>query len=90
MQTIIAALISAAVTLIVSLLNTNHNHEKLMAELEKRDALQIYRIEQLEKKQDLHNHVIERTYELKEDVELLKAEDKRHNERIKILEGKAT
>lgn len=33
-----------------------------------------YRIEQLEKKVDKHNTVIERTYKLEEDVKLIKEE----------------
>ena len=82
------SLISAAVTLIVCLINNQQNHNKLTAELKARDEMQMYRIEQLEKKQDVHNNVIEKTYKLQEDVELLKAEDKRHNERLKALEVK--
>ncbi len=91
MQTILAAAVSAlitgAVTLAVSIINANANHTKLMQELKARDELQLYRIEQLEKKQDLHNEVITRTFHLEEKVSLLEAEDKRHNERLKALEG---
>ena len=39
--------------------------------------LTAYRIEQLEKKQDKHNAVIERTYRLEETVKL-------HDEKIKV------
>lgn len=52
-------------------------------------ALVEYRLLQLESKVDKHNQVIERTYHLEESVALLEAEDKRHNERIKILEAKS-
>ena len=51
-------------------------------------ALLGYRLEQLEKKVDKHNQVIERTYKLEEDVAVLKTEDKRQNERLKELEAK--
>ena len=51
-------------------------------------ALWQYRLEQLEKKVDKHNNVIERTYKLEERTELQEAELKRQNERLKILEGK--
>lgn len=51
-------------------------------------ALLGYRLEQLEKKVDRHNQVIERTYKLEEDVAVLKTEDKRQNERLKELEAK--
>ena len=59
METILAAAISGAVTLTVCLL-TNH------AQAEKTRALLDYRIGQLEKKQDKHNHLMERTYRLEE------------------------
>ena len=35
----------------------------------KQTALVVYRIEQLEKKQDKHNEVIERTYKLEQKVD---------------------
>jgi hypothetical protein len=50
-------------------------------------ALMEYRLEQLEKKVDKHNNVIERTYKLEERTELQEAELKRQNERLKVLEG---
>ena len=57
METIIAAAITAAVTLAVCLI-TNH------AQAEKTRALIDYRVKELEKKQDKHNNLIERTYKL--------------------------
>ena len=51
-------------------------------------SLLEYRMKELETKVNLHNSVIERTYKLETAVELLEAEDKRLNERIKIIEGK--
>lgn len=57
METIIAAAITAAVTLAVCLI-TNH------AQAEKTRALIDYRVKELEKKQDRHNNLIERTYKL--------------------------
>ena len=59
--TIISSLISAAVTLIVCLISQN-----------KTKALIAYRLEELEKKQDKHNSVIERTYKLEQDVAVIK------------------
>ena len=50
-------------------------------------ALIEYRIQQLEKKQDVHNQTIERTYKLEERTELQEAELRRHEERIKNLEA---
>lgn len=57
METIIAAAISGAVALAVCL-STNH------AQAEKTRALLDYRLRELEKKQDKHNHLMERTYKL--------------------------
>lgn len=57
METIIAAAITAGVTLVVCLI-TNH------AQAEKTRALLDYRLSELEKKQDKHNNLMERTYKL--------------------------
>lgn len=86
--TIIGALISAAAAIVVCIINNNANHKKLLTELEKRDALQAYRIEQLEKKVDKHNNVIERTYHLEEAEAVIKEQIKVANHRIEDLEKK--
>lgn len=57
METVISAVITAVVTLAVCLI-TNH------AQAEKTRALIDYRVSELEKKQDKHNNLIERTYKL--------------------------
>ena len=57
MGTIIAAAITGAVTLAMCLM-TNH------AQAEKTRALLDYRLQQLEKKQDKHNNLMERTFRL--------------------------
>lgn len=86
--TIVASLISAAAAIVVCIINNNANHKKLLTELEKRDALQAYRIEQLEKKVDKHNNLVERTYHLEESVALAKEQIKVANHRIEDLEKK--
>lgn len=63
-EVILAALISAAAAIVVGVINSRAQHNKLIAELDKRDELQAYRIEQLERKVDKHNQVIARTYKL--------------------------
>ncbi|MBQ0098837.1 MAG: hypothetical protein KBS62_07915 [Oscillospiraceae bacterium] len=92
METIIAsvgsALISGIIAVIVSVINTNSNHTKLMNELQKRDEMQMYRIEQLEKKVDKHNNVIERTYNLEKQTELQEEKIKVVNHRISDLENR--
>ena len=47
-----------------------------------------YRLQELEKKQDKHNQVIERTYRLEERMELVEERQKVANHRINDLEGK--
>ena len=86
-ETIIGSVISAITAIVVCVINANSNHKKLLAELEKHDELQAYRIEQLEKKQDKHNAVIERTYKLEERMELAEERQKVANHRIEDLEG---
>ena len=62
MESILAAAITGAVTLAVCLI-TNH------AQAEKTRALIDYRVQQLEKKQDKHNNLMERTFKLEGHVE---------------------
>lgn len=55
----------------------------------KSSALIAYRLEQLEKKVNRHNSVIERTYRLEEQGQLLEERIKVANHRIEDLEHKA-
>lgn len=90
METVIAALISAAAAVIVCIINSNAQHRKLLAELEQRDNLQAYRIEKLEEKVDKHNQVIDRTYKLEREYSLLDEKIKVANHRIDDLEHTTT
>ena len=85
-EVIIAALVSAAAAIVVGLINSRAQHNKLIAELDKRDELQAYRIDQLEKKVDKHNQVIDRTYKLEQDELLIEEKIKVANHRIEDLE----
>lgn len=60
-DTILVGMLSLAGTLIGSI-----------AGIMTANKLVVYRIEQLEKKQDKHNSVIERTFKLEEDVKNIK------------------
>lgn len=57
METIVAAAISAAATLVVCLVNNRSQHAKTTALLE-------YKFNELTKRVDKHNKVIERTFRL--------------------------
>lgn len=62
-EAIVVALISGSLTLVGSLTGVYVSQKKTT-------ALILYRIEQLEKKVEAHNHVIERTYELEKRTDL--------------------
>jgi ABC-type lipoprotein release transport system permease subunit len=73
--------ISAILALVGSLVGT-------FAGIITSSKLTEYRIKELEKKQDKHNAVIERTYRLEERMELVEERQKVANHRISDLEGK--
>ena len=74
-DTIIVALLSLAGTLIGSIFGIITSNK-----------LVVYRIEQLEKKVEKHNNVLERVYTLEKDEALIKEEIGVVNDRIKDLE----
>lgn len=81
METAIAsvngALISGVVAIIVGLINSRAQHKSFMAELEKQNALQEYRLNKLEEKVDQHNHLDRRIVALEEQVKTLFEEIRR-------------
>ena len=72
METIISACISASVTLLVCMIS-NHSQQ------EKTRALMEYKLEELTKKVEKHNSVVERTFILEEKIKVA-------NHRIEDLE----
>lgn len=62
--TIIAALISAGAAIVVCMLNNAAVRKETEKKHESNIMLISYRLEQLEKKVDLHNNLVERTHEL--------------------------
>lgn len=81
METIISACISAGVTLLICMIN-NHGQQ------EKTRALMEYKLDELTKRVDKHNNVIERTYNLEQELSIQKEQIKVVNHRIKDLEEK--
>ncbi len=51
------------------------------------NRLTVYRIEQLEKKVEKHNNLVERTYKIEEEQEIEKEKLKVINHRLEDLEG---
>lgn len=80
METIISACISAGVTLLVCMINNHGQQAKTRALLE-------YKLEELTKRVDKHNNVIERTYKLEKAMEIHEEKIKVANHRIDDLEG---
>ncbi len=79
--TLIAALISAGVTLGVCLINNHFQQAKLTAIIE-------YRLTELENKVDKHNNLVERTYALEERMSVADEKTRVANHRIDDLERK--
>lgn len=95
---LIIALITAAGSIAGVIITNNRSNREMQASLDKTQSVfeahvteQIGSlrsdVERLESKQDKHNKLIERTYELEQEVKLNTAEINRHKERIKALEG---
>ncbi len=79
METVIAAMISSAATLIVCMVNNHYQNNSTRNLIE-------YRIKMLEEKVDKHNNVIERTYRLEETAALQDEKIRVANHRIDDLE----
>lgn len=74
-------IVSAILALVGSLIGT-------FAGIITSSKLTEYRLKELERKQDKHNEVIERTYKLEERMELVEERQKVANHRISDLEEK--
>lgn len=84
---LISGVSAAAASIVVAVIQSRAQHNTVLAEFSKRDALQAQRIEQLEKKMDKHNQLIERTYKIEESVKLLEKDIKAADHRLKKLEN---
>ena len=78
---LIGTFVTAAVTLMVCIITQNASQKKI-------EALIQYRLEQLEKKVEKHNNLIDRTYKLEEDSKIQEEKIKVANHRIDDLERK--
>lgn len=71
MDGIIAAIITGACAVVVSIINSHYQANATRNLIE-------YKIEELTKRVEKHNNVIERTYKLEEEMAI-------HNEKIKVI-----
>ena len=96
---VIVSIIAAAGSILGVVISNNKSNREMADRIDRTQAVfeahvteQIDRLKadltRVEAKQDRHNSMIERAYELEKTTELQGAELKRHGERIKILEGK--
>ena len=88
--TIISSLISALAALVVCLINNHFTRAEQEKKNEATISLVTYRLEQLEKKVDKHNNLIERTYKLEESHAVMDEQIKVANHRISDLEKNAS
>ena len=77
----IEAIITGAVAIAVCMLNNYFQNRKSTALIE-------YKIDELSKRVDKHNSIIDRTYKLEESVSVIEEKIKVENHRIEDLERK--
>jgi hypothetical protein len=76
-EAVIVALVTGGLTLTGTVISNLLTHSKT-----------IYRIEQLEKKQDKHNNLIERMYSCENAINILDEKQKNTEEDMKELKGR--
>ena len=82
----IEAIISAAAAIVVCMINNAFQTKRAEAQQEKTISLVLYRLEQLEKKQDLHNNAVVRLYEVERKLGIDEEKITVANHRIDDLE----
>lgn len=83
---IATSVITGGLTLIGVIFTSRKQHDITVQEIKTDLALMHQEIGQLEKKQDIHNGVIERVYQLEKATEILDERQKTANHRIDDLE----
>ena len=85
-EEIIVSIISAAAAIIVCMVNNHYQQKRTEAQNQETVNLIVYRLEQLEKKQDLHNNAVIRLYEVEKKLGIDEEKIKVVNHRIDDLE----
>lgn len=85
-ETVITALISGGVTLAVCLLNNNLDKQKREQKHDETIAMISYKLDQVEKKVELHNNAVERLYIAERKIEVDEEKLRVINHRIEDLE----
>lgn len=87
MTEIWVAIISGVFTFAGVIITVVVGNNKTAKNIKAQSELTLYRIEQLENKQDKHNTLIERMYAVEQKVDILVERQKTANHRIDDLEG---
>lgn len=86
MSEIVVGLITATGAIVCQIIISLSGRQAARREREESQQLITYRLDQLEHKVTLHNNVIERTYHLEQESEILKEKISVANHRIDDLE----
>lgn len=73
-ENVLIALIAAVGSIIGSVIAMHSNKKTIIAEFEKNSAIQAEKIDQLDKKVEKHNKVIERVYKLEQHEAVIDSE----------------
>ena len=84
---IIIAIITAGLSLVGVIVTTVYGNKITTKTVKAQTDLTLYRIEQLESKQDKHNTLIERMYAVEDKINVLTEKVNVGNHRIEDLEG---
>lgn len=84
--TILASLISAGAAILVCMVNNHFTMRRTEKAQQDNIVLIAYRLEELEKKVDKHNNMVERTYELERRADVMEEKQRVANHRIDDLE----
>lgn len=84
----IEALITGGVAILVCMINNFYQQRAVEKKHDETISLIEYKLEQLEKKQDLHNNAVTRLYEVEKRLGIDEEKIKVANNKIKDLEGR--
>lgn len=83
---VIVGIITAVAAVICQVIISMSGRSAAQRERAESNRLIVYRLDQLENKVDKHNNVIERTYQLEKDADVIKEQIKAANHRIDDIE----
>lgn len=82
------AIVTGVFTLAGVIITVIYGNKRTDKKIQEQSDITVYRIEQLERKQDKHNNLIERMYSCEDKIHILEERQKVANHRIDDLEHK--